>query len=67
MTATVVYKIGDKVGMVHSVQGVLLNLTIDSIQPQNMVVVLQSIDMWKNGDGLLSKTWTTPVERLFKR
>lgn len=66
-TATVTYSVGEPVGYVHTINGVMLNLTIEEIHDSNMVTVRESVDLHNPGDGLLSKTWKTPVELLFKR
>lgn len=62
MTATVTFKAGDKVGMVHTVKGVLLDLTVSDIGAGNMVIVAQPCDY-----STTPYTWVVPAERLFKR
>ena len=61
-TATVNFKAGDKVGMVHTFKGVLMNLVVNAVKADNMIEIAEPC-----GYSETPYTWVTPAERLFKR
>lgn len=61
-SATVRFRVGDSVGMNHSIRGPILNLTVHAIKPDNMIMVAEPC-----GYSNTPTTWIVPAERLFKR